>query len=72
MTTLAGGSSGAVDGTGTVATFNNPKYCAVSSDGTIFLSEDNHLIRKITAAGSIQSNRCVVVLLRLLVQLWLL
>jgi len=48
VTTLAGtGSSGSDDGTGTSASFNNPKE--ITTDGTnLYVSEYvNHLIRKI-------------------------
>ncbi|CAN5168627.1 hypothetical protein BH11PSE11_BH11PSE11_18340 [soil metagenome] len=57
VTTLAGsGSAGASDGTGTAASFRYPTGIAVDSSGTVFLADtDNHLIRKITAAGVVTS-----------------
>ncbi|MFT6292434.1 MAG: streptogramin lyase, partial [Ilumatobacter sp.] len=53
VTTLAGdGSSGAVDGTGTSASFNNPGGVAVDGSGYVYVADtDNHLIRKISPSG---------------------
>ena len=48
VTTLAGtGSSGSANGTGTSASFNNPR--GITTDGTnLYVAEEgNHLIRKI-------------------------
>ena len=54
VTTLAGsaGLSGATDGTGSAARFNNPKDVAVDAVGNLFVADtDNHTIRKVTSAG---------------------
>ena len=52
ITTLAGGSIGATNGTGTAASFNGPGGIAVDSSDNVFVVDtENHLIRKITPAG---------------------
>jgi trimeric autotransporter adhesin len=53
VTTLAGsGVAGRADGTGAVATFNNPEGVAVGADGTVYVADSrSNTIRKITAAG---------------------
>lgn len=52
VSTFAGNDEGFTDGTGNLAQFNNPLGIAVSSDGTIYVSDtDNNSIRKITAEG---------------------
>jgi len=53
VTTLAGGgAAGSGDGTGTAARLDEPRGVAVDVNGTIYVADyDNHLIRKITAAG---------------------
>jgi streptogramin lyase len=54
VSTLAGrsGSSGSADGTGTNAFFDHPAGVTVAPDGSIFVADqDNHTIRRITAAG---------------------
>ena len=53
VTTLAGsGSRGAIDGTGTAASFNNPTGVAVDAAGNVYVADsDNQKIRKINAAG---------------------
>ena len=55
VTTLAGGGSvggvagGSIDGTGSAALFNTPNGIAVSSSGTVYVSDfSNHLIRMIS------------------------
>ena len=53
VTTIAGGSSGSADGTGSAAKFFAPRAIAVDSGGTTLYVADsnNHTIRKITAGG---------------------
>ena len=53
VTTMAGaGWAGSADGSRFSATFNNPVFVAVSSAGTVFLSDSaNNKIRMITATG---------------------
>jgi sugar lactone lactonase YvrE len=54
VTTLAGspGLDGNADGTGAAARFNRPRGIAVDRNGTIYVADtNNHIIRKITAAG---------------------
>jgi len=52
VSTLAGsGVSGSANGTGTGAQFKYPRDVAVDSAGTVYVADDNDLIRKITPAG---------------------
>jgi sugar lactone lactonase YvrE len=54
VTTIAGSlpATGAVDGDGSMARFNNPQNVAVDGSGTIYVADTgNNLIRKITPAG---------------------
>jgi len=53
VTTLAGsGSSGAINGTGTAASFNEPYGVTADSAGNVYVADyKNHLIRKITSSG---------------------
>jgi sugar lactone lactonase YvrE len=54
VTTLAGSSSGALDGTGPAAHFNTPWGIAVGPDGTVYVADtNNHCIRKVTPAGDV-------------------
>ena len=55
VTTLAGsGSTGSVDGSSTVASFDFPVGLAVDSSGIVYVSEQNsNLIRKITSTGTV-------------------
>ena len=52
VTTLAGSSSGYMDGTGTAAQFNGPYGVAVDSSGQVYVADyNNHRIRKISPVG---------------------
>lgn len=53
VTTFAGsGAPGALDGTGTAATFDLPHELAVDTGGSLYVTDlNNHAIRKITPAG---------------------
>jgi len=52
ITTLAGGTYGSNDGTGSGAGFNNPMDVAVDTSGNIYVADtQNSTIRKITQAG---------------------
>jgi hypothetical protein len=52
VTTLAGGSSGYEDGTGSAAKFSNPFGVAVDSSGNVYVADmNNNRIRKVTPAG---------------------
>ena len=55
VTTLAGsGLQGWLDGPSTVAMFNVPNFIAISSDGTLYVTDSgNHCIRKIDASGNV-------------------
>ena len=57
VSTFAGsGAVGNADGTGTGASFRYPNGVAVDASGNIFVADkDNHLIRKITAAGVVST-----------------
>ena len=53
MSRIAGGGSpGYVDGTGTVARFNNPRAIVVDSIGILYVGDtNNHAVRRITSSG---------------------
>ena len=56
VSTVAGtGSSGSADGTGTLASFNNPVGITTDTDGTnLYVADtDNHIIRKIVIATGV-------------------
>jgi hypothetical protein len=58
VTTLAGtaGLSGSADGTGSAARFNSPQGVAVDSGLNVYvMDQNNHTIRKITAAGVVST-----------------
>ncbi len=58
VTTFAGapGVAGSADGVGSAARFNGPAGTAVDSSGNIYVADaDDHVIRKITAAGSVST-----------------
>lgn len=55
VTTFAGGANGvAVDGLGTRASFNNPNYLDMDTNGNIYIADTgNHLIRKIDTSAMV-------------------
>ena len=53
VSTLAGSSAGALDGNGTAAQFNTPSGLATDGAVLYVADEQNHLIRKVTAAGDV-------------------
>ena len=57
VSTMAGsGRAGHRDGTGTSARFHTPHGMAVDSSGNVYVADDdNHRIRKITAAGVVST-----------------
>jgi mucin-19 len=58
VSTLAGlaGTSGAANGSGTDARFNNPKGVAVDAAGNVYVADtNNHTIRQITPAGVVST-----------------
>jgi len=57
VTTLAGsGAAGSQDGPGASASFNAPLGIAADGSGNIYVADqDNHLIRKITQAGTVST-----------------
>ena len=55
VSTLAGsaGQQGTANGTGADARFRNPGGVAVDSAGNVYVTDENHAIRKITPAGEV-------------------
>jgi hypothetical protein len=54
VTTMAGGTYGSMDGTGTNATFSLPQGVAVDGAGNVFVADTgNNDIREITSAGAV-------------------
>lgn len=56
VSTLAGlaGSNGSVDGSGSVARFDNPEGIVIDAGGNLFVSDtNNHTIRRITPDGTV-------------------
>ncbi len=52
VSTIAGSAMGLVDGVGTAASFDYPLHLALSSQGSIFVTDyNNHRIRVITSSG---------------------
>ena len=65
LTTLVGGgsaggvSAGSVDGTGSAARFSYPYGLAVSTSGTVYVTDaSNHLIRMISPTGIAVLGNC--------------
>lgn len=55
-TVAGGGAAGSTDGTGTAARLDEPRGVAIDVNGTLYVADyDNHLIRKITAAGVVST-----------------
>lgn len=56
VSTLAGGTPGAADGTGTSAQFLNPHGIALGSDGALYVADSgNNCIRRVTASGIVST-----------------
>ncbi len=56
VTTIAGnGKAAHVNGTGTAASFLSPKGIAIAKDGTSYIADAGHRIRKMTAGGVVST-----------------
>lgn len=56
VSTFAGnGTRGSTNGTGTAATFDYPTHIAVAPDGTVYVTQNSNLIRKITPEGVVSN-----------------
>lgn len=55
VTTLAGlaGTSGGTDGVGTAARFTQPRGLAIAADGSVYVADAAHTIRRVTLAGEV-------------------
>lgn len=56
VSTIAGSTTGYLDGSGSTARFNSPKGICVDASGNLFVTDFyNHRIRKITAQGTVST-----------------
>jgi sugar lactone lactonase YvrE len=56
VSTLAGGTSGFIDGDGTAAAFSTPSGLTLGGDGTLYLADTgNHAVRRISATGQVST-----------------
>jgi mucin-19 len=54
VSTLAGGTYGSADGTGTAAQFRSPLGISADASGVLYVADNgNHTIRKVTSAGAV-------------------